>query len=390
MSDALIFSACRTPIGRFQGALSALPAADLGAIAVREAVARADLRPGDVDEVILGNVLTAGTGQAPARQAALRGGLPSSVAALTVNKVCGSGLKAVMLAAQAVCCGDAEFVVAGGMESMSQAGWVLPRETPALGNRTLVDSMLHDGLTCAFSDRSMGDIAEQLAEQAGISRDEQDRYALESQRRAVEALDTGAFTAEIIPVDRGSSKSVFTQDEGPRRDTDAERLANLSPVFRKNGTVTAGNSSMISDGAAALVVGSESVMTRTGQRPLARIVASVTCGTEPDNLFIAPVEAIRRVVAKAGRSLGDIDLFELNEAFAVQMLACIRQLDLPPDRVNVHGGAIALGHPIGASGARVLVTLLHALEARNGRFGVAALCLGGGNAVAMLVERERP
>lgn len=388
MSDALIFSACRTPIGRFQGALSRLSAADLGAIAVREVVARADLRPGDVDEVILGNVLTAGTGQAPARQAALRGGLPSSVAALTVNKVCGSGLKAVMLAAQAVCCGDAEFVVAGGMESMSQAGWVLPRETPALGNRTLVDSMLHDGLTCAFSDRSMGDIAEQLAEQAGISRDEQDRYALESQRRAVAALDTGAFTAEIIPVDRGSSKSVFTPDEGPRRDTDAERLANLSPVFRKSGTVTAGNSSMISDGAAALVIGSESALTRTGQRPLARIVASVTCGTEPDNLFIAPVEAIRRVVAKAGRSRGDIDLFELNEAFAVQMLACIRQLDLPPDRVNVHGGAIALGHPIGASGARVLVTLLHALEARNGRFGVAALCLGGGNAVAMLVERE--
>jgi acetyl-CoA C-acetyltransferase len=389
MSDALIFSACRTPIGRFRGALSALSAADLGAIAVREAVARAGLNPSDIDEVILGNVLTAGMGQAPARQAALRGGLPASVAALTVNKVCGSGLKAVMLAAQAVRCGDADCVVAGGMESMSQAGWVLPRDAPALGDRTLVDSMLHDGLTCAFSNRSMGDIAEQLAEQAEISRDEQDRLALESHRRAVAAIDAGAFTAEIVPVRRDVNNSVVAQDEGPRGETNLKRLAELSPVFRKDGTVTAGNSSMISDGAAALVVGSESVMTRTGQRPLARIVASATSGTEPDNLFIAPVEVIRRVVAKAGLSLDDIDLFEINEAFAVQMLACIRQLDLSLDRVNVHGGAIALGHPIGASGARVLVTLLHALENRNARFGVAALCLGGGNAVAMLVERER-
>ncbi len=389
MSEAFIYSACRTPIGRFRRALSSLTATDLGAIVVREALARTDLRPEDIDEVILGNVLTAGTGQAPARQAALRGGLPVAVAALTVNKVCGSGLKAVMLAAQAVRCGDAQWIVAGGMESMSQAGWVLPRESPALGNQTLVDSMLHDGLTCAFSHRSMGDIAEQLAERAGISRADQDRFALESHRRAVAAIDAGAFTPEIVPVSCGADKPEVTQDEGPRGDADWDRLANLAPVFREQGTVTAGNSSMISDGAAALVVGSEATLSQTSQRPLARIVASATSGTEPDNLFLAPVEAIRQVVAKAGLSLADIDLFEINEAFAVQMLACIRQLDLPLDQVNVHGGAIALGHPIGASGARVLVTLLHALELRNGRFGVAALCLGGGNAVAMLVEREK-
>jgi acetyl-CoA C-acetyltransferase len=388
MSDAYIFSACRTPIGRFRGSLVSILAPDLGAIVVREAVTRAQLEPSEIDEVILGHVLT---GQAPARQAALRGGLPPSVAAVTVNKVCGSGLKAVMLAAQAVRCGDAEWIVAGGMESMSQAGWVLPRESPALGDRTLTDSMLRDGLTCAFTNRSMGDLAEQLAEQAGITRDAQDRFALDSHQRAVAAIQAGVFTSEIVPVPgrRGADESDVTRDEGPRSDTDLERLANLAPVFRQGGTVTPGNSSMISDGAAALVIGSESAMARAGRRPLARIVASAISGTEPDNLFIAPVEAIRRLIAKAGRSLDDIDLFEINEAFAVQMLACAVQLDLPLDRVNIHGGAIALGHPIGASGARVLVTLLHALEVRNGRFGVASLCLGGGNAVAMLVERER-
>lgn len=391
MPDAYIFSACRTPIGRFRGSLSSILAPDLGAIAVREAVTRARLEPSDIDEVILGNVLTAGSGQAPARQAALRGGLPASVAALTVNKVCGSGLKAVMLAAQAVRCGDAEWIVAGGMESMSQAGWVLPRETPAVGDRVLLDSMLRDGLTCAFSHRSMGELAEQLAEQAGITRDEQDRFALDSHQRAVAAIQSGAFTSEIVPVPvrRGADGADVRQDEGPRSDTDHERLALLPTVFRQAGTVTAGNSSMISDGAAALVVGSESALARAGERPLARIVASAMSGTEPDNLFMAPVDAIRRVIAKAGRALEDIDLFEINEAFAVQMLACVRQLGMPLDRVNIHGGAIALGHPIGASGARVLVTLLHALQVRNVRFGVASLCLGGGNAVAILVERER-
>jgi len=390
MSDAFILSACRTPIGKFRGALSSLPVTDLGAIAVREAVARAALAPSEADEVILGNVLSAGVGQAPARQAALRAGLPPTVAALTVNKVCGSGLKAVMLAAQGVRCGDVDLVVAGGMESMSQAPLVLPREAPALGDRLLVDSMMHDGLVCAFSKQSMGEIADDLAKQAGISRDEQDRFALDSHRRALEAGQSGAFAAELVPVTlrRGAEELLVTRDEGPRSDTDLERLARLTPAFGAGGTVTAGNSSLISDGAAAVVVGSESMVTRSGRRPLARIVAAATSGAEPHDLFTAPVEAIRRVLAKAKRSLDDVDLFEINEAFAVQMLACLRELRLPPDRVNIHGGAIALGHPIGASGARVLVTLLHALERRGGRLGVAALCLGGGNAVAMLLQRE--
>ncbi len=392
MPDAFLLSACRTPIGKFRGSLSSLAVTDLGAIAVREAVARAGVKPSDIDEAILGNVLSAGVGQAPARQAALRAGLPPSVAALTVNKVCGSGLKAVMLAAQGIRCGDVDLVVAGGMESMSQAGWVLPRDAPALGDRQLVDSLMHDGLTCPFNQKSMGEIADALARQAGVSRDEQDRFALDSHRRAVAAAEAGVFAAETIavPVRRGSGESLVTQDEGPRSDTSLERLALLTPVFGEAGTVTAGNSSMISDGAAAVVVGSEAAAARSGKRPLARIVTSATSGAEPQDLFTTPVEAIRRVLAKADRSLDEIDLFEINEAFAVQMLACMRELRLPPDRVNVHGGAIALGHPIGASGARVLVTLLHALESRDGRFGIAALCLGGGNAVAMLVEREPP
>jgi acetyl-CoA C-acetyltransferase len=390
MSDAFILSACRTPIGKFRGALSTLPATELGAIAVREAVARAGIQPAHVDEVILGNVLSAGVGQAPARQAALRAGLPSTVAALTVNKVCGSGLKAVMLAAQGVRCGDIDLVVAGGMENMSQAPWVLRRDEPALGDRALVDSLLHDGLTCTFGRLSMGEIADDLAVRADVSRHEQDRYALESHRRAVETADAGAFAAEIvsIPVRQGPEMAPIAQDEGPRRDTTQERLALLPPAFRREGTVTAGNSSLISDGAAAVVMASESLAARTGRQPIARILAAVTSGTHPHDLFLAPVDAIRRAVAKANLTLDDVDLFEINEAFAVQVIACVRQLRLPPDRVNVHGGAVALGHPIGASGARVLVTLLHALQQRGGRLGVAALCLGGGNAVAMLVERE--
>jgi acetyl-CoA C-acetyltransferase len=390
MSDAFILSACRTPIGKFRGALSTLPATELGAIAVREAVARAGIQPAHVDEVILGNVLSAGVGQAPARQAALRAGLPSTVAALTVNKVCGSGLKAVMLAAQGVRCGDIDLVVAGGMENMSQAPWVLRRDEPALGDRALVDSLLHDGLTCTFGRLSMGEIADDLAVRADVSRHEQDRYALESHRRAVETADAGAFAAEIvsIPVRQGPEMAPIAQDEGPRRDTTQERLALLPPAFRREGTVTAGNSSLISDGAAAVVMASESLAARTGRQPMARILAAVTSGTHPHDLFLAPVDAIRRAVAKANLTLDDVDLFEINEAFAVQVIACVRQLRLPPDRVNVHGGAVALGHPIGASGARVLVTLLHALQQRGGRLGVAALCLGGGNAVAMLVERE--
>jgi acetyl-CoA C-acetyltransferase len=367
-----------------------LTVTELGAIAVREAVARAGCKPSDVDEVILGNVLSAGVGQAPARQAALVAGLPATVPALTINKVCGSGLKAVMLAAQAIRCGDCEFVVAGGMESMSQSPWLLPRDAPALGDRLLVDSMMHDGLTCAFSRESMGEIAEALAEQSGISRDEQDRFALESHRRAIAASESGAFAAEVVPVTvrQASNEIVVSRDEGPRNDTSLQALGKLTPAFQTNGTVTAGNSSLISDGAAAVVVASGSTAARLGRRPLARIVAAATSGAEPRDLFLAPVEAVRRVIAKAGRTVADIDLFEINEAFAVQMLACLNQLQLPADRVNVHGGAIALGHPIGASGARVLVTLVHALECRGARLGVAALCLGGGNAVAMLVERR--
>jgi acetyl-CoA C-acetyltransferase len=300
-------------------------------------------------------------------------------------------LKAVMLASQAVRCGDADLVVAGGMESMSQAAWVLPREAPPLGDRQLIDSLIHDGLTCPFSKHSMGEIADELARHSGILREDQDAYALESHRRAVEANESGVLTAEIVSVivSQGSNESIVSTDEGPRRDTTLGRLQKLSPTFRSGGTVTAGNSSLISDGAAAVVVGSEKIAVRSGARPFARIIAAATSGGQPHDVFIAPVEAIRRVLAKAGYSLDEIDLFEINEAFAVQMLACMRQLGLPHDRVNVHGGAIALGHPIGASGARVLVTLLHALERRGGRLGVAALCLGGGNAVAMLVERDQ-
>jgi acetyl-CoA C-acetyltransferase len=390
MTEAYILAACRTPIGRFRGSLSWLPATELGAIVVREAVARAGVEPSAIDEVILGNVLSAGVGQAPARQAALRAGLPTKVAALTVNKVCGSGLKAVMLAAQGVRCGDVDLVVAGGMESMSRAGWVLSRDAPAVGDRQLIDSMMHDGLTCPFSGKSMGEIADALATRASISRDEQDRFALESHRRAIAAAEAGAFAEEMawVPSRCVSDALIALRDEGPRSDTDYDQLARLKSAFRADGTVTAGNSSLISDGAAAIVVGSESMAAQFKRRPLARIIAYVTSGGEPEDLFTAPVDAIRRVLALGERSLNDLDLLEINEAFAVQMLACMNQLALAPDRVNVHGGAIAIGHPIGASGARVLVTLVHALKRRGGRLGVAALCLGGGNAVAMLVERE--
>lgn len=389
MSNAFILSACRTPIGKFRGSLSWLPAVELGAIAVREAVARAEVEAAAVEEVVFGNVLSAGLGQAPARQAALKGGLSPEVAALTVNKVCGSGLKAVSLAAQAIRCGDINLAVGGGMESMSQAGYVLRREAPTVGDRTLIDSMLYDGLTCAFSKKSMGEIADALAKRAGISREAQDKFALESHRRAVAAIEAGEFKKEIVAVpSRRAADNVISRDEGPRADTDLTQLARLKPAFGEGASITAGNSSMISDGAAAVVVASEAVAARLGKKPIARIVASATSGGEPEDLFTAPVEAVRQVVAKAGRTLDEVDLFEINEAFAVQSLVCIQQLEIPAERVNVNGGAIALGHPIGASGARVLVTLLHALERQNGRIGVAALCLGGGNAVAMLVERD--
>jgi acetyl-CoA C-acetyltransferase len=389
MPTPVILSAARTPMGRLQGSLSSFTAPQLGAMAVQAAVDRAGVRPEQVGEVILGNVLAAGVGQAPARQAALAAGLPESVAALTINKVCGSGLKAVMLAAQAIRAGDAEVIVAGGMESMSRAPWLLPRETPKLGDRTLIDAMLHDGLTCAFSQQSMGQIAETLAARDGIARAMQDQYSAESHRRALAAQAEGAFDREMIPVavrSRGS-ETIISRDEGPRAESTVQKLASLAPAFAKSGTVTAGNASMISDGAAAVVVASEAFAEAHRLRPLARLLASATSGSAPEDLFIAPVAALEQAVSKSGLKLDDIGLYEINEAFAVQMLACMSRLQLAAERVNVHGGAIALGHPIGASGARVLTTLLYALERRQQRYGAAALCLGGGNAVALVVER---
>jgi acetyl-CoA C-acetyltransferase len=341
-----------------------------------------------VDEVIMGNVLSAGVGQAPARQAALRAGLPASVSALTINKVCGSGLQAIMLAAQAIRAGDADVVVAGGLESMSRAPFLVDRTGPPIGDRKLVDSMLHEGLTCAFSERSMGLIAEALANSADVSRTDQDRFAFESHRRALAAIDGGAFQDEIVPVtiSQRSGDKVINRDEGPRADAAIERLQSLVPAFQSGGSVTAGNASMISDGAAAVVVTSRRFQEKHGLQPMARIVSYATAGVEPGDLFVAPVPAVRMALAKAGISIPDVDLFEINEAFAVQVLACVRQLELSMDRVNVNGGAIALGHPLGCSGARVAVTLLHAMRQRRAKTGVAALCLGGGNAVATVFE----
>ena len=392
MNEVVILSACRTPVGKFQGALSALSATELGAIVVRAALERAGVAAEQVDEVILGNVLQAGVGQAPARQAALRAGLPPSVAALTVNKVCGSGLKAIMLAAQAIRAGDANVIVAGGFESMSRAPYLLDRVGPALGDRPLIDALQHDGLTCPFSDRSMGEIAEALAAAKNLARSTQDSYAYESHRRATAAIERGAFDQEIVPVTvpQQGGERIVSRDEGPRADTTLEQLAQLRPIFAKGGSVTAGNASMMSDGAAAIVVCSRSFQESHGLTPIARMVSYATAGTEPGDLFVAPVPAIRRALAQASVPIDEVDLFEINEAFAVQMLACLRQLELTGEKVNVHGGAIALGHPLGASGARVVVTLLHALQQRRERWGVASLCLGGGNAVAALFEAASP
>jgi acetyl-CoA C-acetyltransferase len=382
----------RTPIGKFLGGLSDLPAPQLGAMAVAEALRRANV-PGDhVDEVILGCVLQAGLGQNPARQAALKAGLPDRIAAVTINKVCGSGLKAVMLAAQALRAGDAELLVAGGMESMSRAPYLLPNARTGFkyGNQQAVDAMIHDGLWCAFENCPMGDSAEHIAEKFDVSRAEQDRYAMQSHQRAVAAWERGAFQAEVLPVTVGSGPKAKTisRDEGMRPDSTLESLAKLKPAFRDTGRVTAGNASMLSDGAAAVVVATAKAAERMGRKPLARIVAYATSGVAPKDIFIAPAYAVRMVLEKAGLGLKDIDLFEINEAFAAQMLACLKDLKLGEDRVNVHGGAIALGHPIGASGARTLVTLLHALQERGARRGLVSLCLGGGNAVAMVVERN--
>src|SRR6516165_2842529 len=390
MSDAFLLSAARTPIGKYLGALAEVPAPQLGAVAVAEALRRARV-PGQVDEVILGNVIQAGVGQNPARQAALKAGLPDSIAAYTVNKVCGSGLKAVMLAAQAIRAGDAELIVAGGMENMSRAPYLLfgARAGWKYGDQKVVDEMIHDGLWCAFEGWHMGEAAEHIAAKCGVSRADQDRFALQSQRRAAAAWERNAFAAEIVPVTVGSGPKAktVTRDEGLRPETTAEGLAKLRAAFKEGGTVTAGNASTLSDGAAALVVGTRQAAERLGTKPMARVVAYATSGVTPKDIFIAPVQAVRQVLDKAGLRLGDIDLFELNEAFAAQMLACGKELELDESRVNVNGGAIALGHPIGASGTRVLVTLLYALEKRKLKRGLASLCLGGGNAVAMVVER---
>jgi acetyl-CoA C-acetyltransferase len=391
MADAYLLSAARTPIGKYLGGLSEVPAPALGAVALAEALKRAGADVGQVEEVILGNVLQAGLGQNPARQAALKAGLPESIAAVTVNKVCGSGLKAVMLAAQAIRAGDADLILAGGMESMSRAPYLLfgARAGWKFGDQKVVDAMLHDGLSCAFECWPMGEAAEHIAERCGVGRAEQDHFAAQSQHRAAAAWEQGLFDAEVVPVPvgTGAKSRLVTHDEAVRPETTLEGLAKLRPAFREGGTVTAGNSSTLSDGAAALLVGSPAAAEKLGVRPLARVVAYATSGVAPREIFIAPVLAVRAVLQKAKLSLGDIDLVELNEAFAAQVLADARELGLDLSRVNVHGGAVALGHPIGASGARVLVTLLYAMQERKARRGLAALCLGGGNAVAMVVER---
>jgi acetyl-CoA C-acetyltransferase len=391
MPDAFILAAARTPVGKFLGELSELTAPQLGAFALKEALARAKASPDKIDEVIFGNVLQAGVGQNPARQVALKAGLPDTISAVTVNKVCGSGLQAVMQAAQAIRAGDAELVAAGGIESMSRAPHLLfgARTGWKYGDQKVVDSVVHDGLTCAFEHCGMGEAAEYIAAKCGVSRAEQDKYAARSHQRAAAAWQSGAFAEEVAPVTVGSGAKAKTvsRDEGVRPETTPESLAKLRPVFKPDGSVTAGNASQLSDGAAAVIVGTEAAASRIGVRPLARIVAYATSGVAPKDLFIAPISAIRMVLDKAKLRTGDINLFELNEAFAAQMLACGKALELSDDRVNVHGGAIALGHPIGASGARVLTTLLYALKQRQAKRGVASLCLGGGNAVAMVVER---
>ena len=391
MRTSVIVSAVRTPSGKFLGSLKALQAPQLGAIAVREAVARAGVDPAAVEECIMGNVLTAGVGQAPARQAALLGVLSNEVAALTINKVCGSGLKAVMLAAQGIALGDLYIAVAGGMESMSNAPYLLPRAREGLrmGDASLVDSMIHDGLWCAFEHCHMGMSGEHVADLYGVTREAQDRYAAESHQKAARAAAAGRFTAEItrveVPQPKGSPV-IFDRDETIRPDSTVDVLKALRPAFKKDGSVTAGNAPGVNDGAAALVVMSDARATSLGITPMARIAGYATSGLAPKLLLMTPVESIRKLLTRTGWRLDEVDLFEINEAFAAQMVAIINELGLDPARVNINGGAIALGHPIGASGARVLTTLLYAMKERRARRGIASLCLGGGNGVALAVE----
>jgi acetyl-CoA C-acetyltransferase len=392
--EVVIISGCRTPVGKFQGSLSDLSATQLGAIVVREAVKRANLDPKLVDECIMGNVLSAGLGQNPARQAAIFGGLPPEVGAMTVNKVCGSGLKAVALAAQAIQTENSSIVVAGGMESMTNAPYLLPqaRKGYRLGNAQIVDSMVNDGLWDIFNNYHMGVTGENVAEKYGITREEQDEFAFNSHRKAVSAIKECRFKSQIVPVElapkkKGGEPVIFDKDESPREDTTIEVLRSLKPAFKKDGTVTAGNAPGVNDGAAALVVTSAKRAKELGAQSMVRIVAQATSGIDPKWVMMAPVDAVRKIWEKTGWKNEDVDLYELNEAFSVQALGVMRELGLDPNKVNVNGGAVAIGHPIGASGARVLVTLIYEMTRRNVHRGIAALCLGGGNAVAMAVER---
>jgi acetyl-CoA C-acetyltransferase len=392
MTDVFILSAARTPIGKFGGALSTVPATDLGATAIRAAVQRAGIDGQDVDEVLMGQVIQAGAGQAPARQAARKAGLPDGVSATTINKVCGSGLKAVMLGAASITAGDAHVIVAGGMENMNLGPYLLPgaRAGYRLGNQEVVDATVHDGLWCSACDVHMGIHAERVAEKHGVTREAQDAFALRSHERALAAQASGAFAAEIVPVEVPGKKgpAVVDTDEGPRPDTSAEALARLKPAFQTDGsgTVTAGNSPGITDGAAALVLASGERVADAGLRPMARILGYAQADVAPEWLFEAPITGVQRLVERVGIPLADFDLIEINEAFAAQVLADGNALGFDWDKVNVNGGAVALGHPIGASGARVLTTLLYALRARGGKRGLATLCLGGGGAVALAVE----
>lgn len=391
-SASYLVAARRTPVGKLLGSLSTVPAPQLAAVAIRAALSDAGLAPDRVNEVILGQVLTAGVGQAPARQAALAAKLPPQVGALTINKVCGSGLAAVMLADRALRAGEAQVVVAGGMENMSLAPHLLQgvRNGWRFGHQTLRDAMLHDGLWCAHEQAAMGSLADATARKQAVSRDDQDAWAVESHRRAAAAWQAGWFSTQVVPVNvvQGGRETLVQQDEGPRPDCSLQQLARLPPAFSPEGTATAGNASQISDGAAAVVVVNEDVARRLLTPWRFRIVASATFAGPPAELFLAPIGAVRAVLQRAALRIDQIDLIEINEAFASQVLACQRALDIDPQRLNVHGGAIALGHPIGASGARILTTLLHALVQRQARRGLAALCLGGGEAVAMLVERD--
>jgi acetyl-CoA C-acetyltransferase len=393
--DVVIISGCRTAVGRFQGSLADLSAPQLGAVVVREAVKRAGLNSDQIDECIMGNVLPAGLGQNPARQAAIFAGLSPATGAMTINKVCGSGLKAVALAAQAVQTGNSSIVVAGGMESMTNAPYLLPqaRKGYRLGNGQVIDSMVHDGLWDIYNDYHMGVTGENVAEKYGITREEQDEFAVNSHRKAVAAMKECRFKSQVVPVEipakkKGAATVLFEKDESPREDTTIEVLRSLKPAFKKDGTVTAGNAPGVNDGAAAVVVTSAHRAKELKAQPMVRIVAQATSGVEPKWVMMAPVGAVRKIWEKTGWKKDDVDLYELNEAFSVQALGVMRELGLDPNKVNVNGGAVAIGHPIGASGARVLVTLIYEMTRRNVKRGIAALCLGGGNAVAMAVERD--